>query len=138
MQVGTPQEIHDRPANVFVADFMGFRNFFDVELGEGAGGYIEGVAKSRRLRARVNGFARSGNAVMAIRPDDIRVGAAADDQNVLRGKVELVEYLGRELEAAIMAEGQTRIWVRTTEKLALGDTVDVTLPPDKLVVLPRE
>jgi hypothetical protein len=37
-----------------------------------------------------------------------------------------------------MAEGQTRVWVRTTEKLALGDTVDVTLPPDKLVVLPRE
>ncbi|MGC1849410.1 MAG: ABC transporter ATP-binding protein [Pseudolabrys sp.] len=138
MQVGTPQEIHDRPANVFVADFMGFRNFFDVELGEGAGAYIEGVAKGRRLRARANGFASSGNAVMAIRPDDIRVGAAPDGQNVLRGKVELVEYLGRELEAALMAEGQTRVWVRTTEKLALGDTVDVTLPPDKLVVLPRE
>jgi putative spermidine/putrescine transport system ATP-binding protein len=75
---------------------------------------------------------------MAIRPDDIRVGAAPDGQNVLRGNVELVEYLGRELEAAVMAEGQTRVWVRTTEKLALGDTVDVTLPPDKLVVLPRE
>ena len=69
---------------------------------------------------------------------DIRVGAAADDQNVLRGKVELVEYLGRELEAAIMAEGQTRVWVRTTDKVALGDTVEMTLPPDKLVVLPRE
>jgi putative spermidine/putrescine transport system ATP-binding protein len=138
MQVGTPQEIHDRPANVFVADFMGFRNFFDVELGEGVRGYIEGVAKDRRLRARANGFASSGNAVMAIRPDDIRVGAAADGQNVLRGKVELVEYLGRELEVSVMAEGQTRVWVRTTEKLALGDTVDVTLPPDKLVVLPRE
>ena len=86
MQVGTPQEIHDRPANVFVADFMGFRNFFDVELGEGAGGGIEGVAKGRRLRARANGFASSGNAVMAIRPDDIRVGAAPDGQNVMRGK----------------------------------------------------
>ena len=64
--------------------------------------------------------------------------AAPGGQNVLRGKVELVEYLGRELEAALMVEGQTRVWVRTTEKLALGDTVDVTLPPDKLVVLPRE
>jgi len=59
-------------------------------------------------------------------------------KNVLRGRVELVEYLGRDLEVAIMAEGQTRVWVRTTERLALGDTVDVTLPPDKLVVLPRE
>jgi multiple sugar transport system ATP-binding protein len=40
MQVGTPQEIHDRPANVFVADFMGFRNFFDVTLGQASGGQI--------------------------------------------------------------------------------------------------
>ena len=57
---------------------------------------------------------------------------------MLRGKVELVEYLGRELEVAVMMEGQTRVWVRTTERLALGDTVDVTLPPDKLVLLLRE
>ncbi|MGA9817410.1 MAG: TOBE domain-containing protein, partial [Pseudolabrys sp.] len=69
---------------------------------------------------------------------EIRVGAAPDGQNVLRGRVELVEYLGRDLEVAIMAEGQTRVWVRTTERLAMGDTVDVTLPPDKLVLLLRE
>ena len=52
MQVGTPQEIHDRPNNVFVADFMGFRNFLDVELGEGAGGFIEGVQGPAVARPR--------------------------------------------------------------------------------------
>src|SRR5262249_35973899 len=54
MQVGTPQEIHDRPKNVFVADFMGFRNFFHVRLGQSTGGLIEGAGKSVKLRARAS------------------------------------------------------------------------------------
>jgi len=139
MQVGTPQDIHDRPKNVFVADFMGFRNFFDVRLGQSANGFIDGDVKGLTLRARAReDFSGGADAVMAIRPDDIRIGKSPDGTNTLRGKVELVEYLGREQEAAIMTEGQVRIWLRSSEKLALGDTIDLTLPADKLVLLPRE
>ncbi|MBN8956516.1 MAG: ABC transporter ATP-binding protein [Rhizobiales bacterium] len=138
MQVGTPQEIHDRPKNVFVADFMGFRNFFDVDLRQTSAGFVEGVGKGMTLRARASEIVGGSAAVMAIRPEDVRFGGAADDANVLRGKVELVEYLGREQESAIVIEGGQRIWVRTTDKVSVGDTVAVTLPPDKLVLLPRE
>ena len=139
MQVGTPQDIHDRPKNVFVADFMGFRNFFDVTLGQSANGFIDGDVKGLTLRARASeGFSNGTDAVMAIRPDDIRIGKSSDGTNTLRGKVELVEYLGREQEAAVAIESRMRVWLRSSEKLALGDTIDLTLPADKLVLLPRE
>jgi putative spermidine/putrescine transport system ATP-binding protein len=139
MQVGTPQDIHDRPTNVFVADFMGFRNFFDVTLGQTARGHVNVTAKGGTLRTRAtDGFAAGQDAILAIRPDDVEVGAAADGKNVLRGKVELIEYLGREIEAAVMTEGQGRLWLRTSKKVAPGDTVDITLPADKLVLLRRE
>jgi putative spermidine/putrescine transport system ATP-binding protein len=138
MQVGTPQEIHDRPANVFVADFMGFRNFFDVKLGQANGGQIDVSAKSGTYRTRAaEGLTIGQDAVLAIRPDDVKVGGG-DGSNKLRGKVELVEYLGREIEAAVMTEGQGRIWLRTPEKIALGDAIDLTLPADKLVLLRKE
>jgi putative spermidine/putrescine transport system ATP-binding protein len=75
---------------------------------------------------------------MAIRPEDIRIGKASDGVNGMRGKVELVEYLGREQEAAISIDAQTRLWLRTPEKLTPGDSVELTLPPDKVVLLPRE
>jgi putative spermidine/putrescine transport system ATP-binding protein len=139
MQVGTPQDIHDRPANVFVADFMGFRNFFDVTLGPTADGHVTLTTKGGTLRSRAgDGFTAGQDAVLAIRPDDVEVGAAADGKNVLRGKVELVEYLGREIEAAVMTEGQGRLWLRTPKKIAPGDAIDITLPADKLVLLRRE
>jgi putative spermidine/putrescine transport system ATP-binding protein len=137
MQVGTPQEIHDRPANVFVADFMGFRNFFDVTLGQASGGQIDVTAKGGTFCSRAaDGLDNGQDAVLAIRPDDVKVGG--DGQNRLRGKVELVEYLGREIEAAVMTEGQGRVWLRTPEKVALGDTIDLSFPADKLVLLRKE
>ena len=138
MQVGTPQEIHDRPANLFVADFMGFRNFFDVTLGQASGGQIDVTSKGGTFRSRaVDGLATGQDAVLAIRPDDVKIGAG-DGKNTLRGKVELVEYLGREIEAAVMTEAQGRVWLRTPEKIALNDTIDLTLPTDKLVLLRKE
>jgi putative spermidine/putrescine transport system ATP-binding protein len=137
MQVGTPQEIHDRPANVFVADFMGFRNFFDVTLGQMSGGQVDVAAKGGTFRSRTaDGLTTGQNAVLAIRPDDVKVGAG-DGKNRLRGKVELVEYLGREIEASVMTEDQGRVWLRTPEKIALGDIIELALPADKLVLLPK-
>ncbi|MET4175757.1 putative spermidine/putrescine transport system ATP-binding protein [Bradyrhizobium sp. LA6.1] len=139
MQVGTPQEIHDRPKNVFVADFMGFRNFLDVTLGKEAGGMIEAGFKGQILQARARDSFRPGeHAVLAIRPEDVRLGKSGDGVNVLRGKVELVEYLGREQEAEIALNGDARLWVRSHEKLVLGEMLDLTLPADKFVLLRRE
>ena len=140
MQFGTPQEIHDRPNNVFVADFMGFRNFFDVKIAVAIGR----CGRRRRsgnltLRARAGeDFPVGSDAVMAIRPDDIRLGAADGGAHTVPGKVELVEYLGREQEAAVAIDGRTRVWLRTATHMQVGDTLDLGFPVDKLVLLPRE
>src|SRR3984893_13687808 len=70
MQAGTPQEIHDRPRNVFVADFMGFRNFFKVKVDAVSQGITEGVGDGLRICARASDHVPVGsNMVMAIRPD---------------------------------------------------------------------
>ena len=122
MQVGTPQEIHDGPKNVFVADFMGFRNFLDVTLGTEAGGTIEAGFKGQILRARArDGFRRGEQAVLAIRPEDVRLGKDADGANAVRGKVELVEYLGREQERRFRSRA-VRGFGSARSRSSLGET----------------
>ena len=140
MQAGSPQEIHDRPRNLFVADFMGFRNFFKVRLvAVPAPGVVEGEGDGLRLRATGgDGFAPGAEAVLAIRPEDIQLAPAADGANAFRGRVEIVEYLGREHEVAVSIDDRTRVWVRTTERLTPGEVLDLSFPPDKLVVLAPE
>jgi putative spermidine/putrescine transport system ATP-binding protein len=135
MQSGSPQDIHDRPKNVFVADFMGFRNFFKVKIAALSQNVAEGTSGSILLHARVSDDIHVGaDAIMAIRPEDVQLGGEGN----VRGRVEIVEYLGREQEAAIRIDDGTRIWLRTAALMQVGDEVGLGFPVDKVVLLPDE
>jgi putative spermidine/putrescine transport system ATP-binding protein len=140
MQAGTPQEIHDQPVNVFVADFMGFRNFFPVQVGSaGPEGVVEGTGNGMRIRGRTrHALAAGAAAVAAIRPDDVMVGGQPAGPNAFRGKVEIVEYLGRENEAILTLEAGPRVWVHTPASLLPGEAVLAIFPPEKVLFLPPD
>jgi len=140
IQAGPPQEIHDQPANVFVADFMGFRNFFPTRVTAlGAERLVEAEANGMALRGRTrHTFTPGASAVAAIRPDDVLIGGDAGTPNTFRGTVDIVEYLGREDEAIVRLESGARLWVRTGSRVAPGESVGVTFPPDRVVFLPAE
>src|SRR5213596_2886222 len=75
MQVGTPAEIHDRPRTRFVADFMGYRNFFPVTVDRGEPGEMTlARGKDVTLSGRsVTTLASDADAVAAIRPEDVEL-----------------------------------------------------------------
>jgi putative spermidine/putrescine transport system ATP-binding protein len=140
MQAGPPQEIYDRPDNVFVADFMGFRNFFSGEVASaGPDGQAEIASGSLRIRGRPRGAFSGGEmATAAIRPEDVQVGSEAAAPNRFSGKVEIVEYLGRDNEAVLTLDGGAPLWVRTPAQIRPGETVPVAFPPDKVILLSGE
>jgi putative spermidine/putrescine transport system ATP-binding protein len=140
IQAGPPQEIHDQPVNIFVADFMGFRNFFQtqvVSLGPDRDVKAEGNGMKIRGKTR-HTFPPGASVVAAIRPDDVVVGGDAGAPNAFRAKVEIVEYLGREDEVIVTLESGGRLWVRTTSRMTPGENVTVVLPPDRVIFLPAE
>jgi putative spermidine/putrescine transport system ATP-binding protein len=140
MQAGTPQEIHDQPRNLFVADFMGFRNFFPVRVRAVApDGSVEAEGNGMTVRGRTrHALAPGAAAVAAIRPDDVAVGEHGAGPNVFRAKAEIVEYLGRENETILTLEAGPRVWVRTTERVDPGEAVGVRFPVDKVIFLPPD
>jgi putative spermidine/putrescine transport system ATP-binding protein len=140
IQAGPPQEIHDQPVNVFVADFMGFRNFFRARVTAlGAERAVEAAANGMKLFGRTrHTFALGASAVAAIRPDDVLIGGEKGSPNAFAGTVDIVEYLGREDEAIVRLESGERLWVRTGTRVTPGESVRVTLPPDRVIFLPAE
>jgi multiple sugar transport system ATP-binding protein len=111
-QLGTPQQLYDAPANLFVAGFIGSpsMDFFDARLhkdGSGASVVIGrgGEASTLRLTGsaaeQMSGQATSDGrpVVVGIRPEDFRLaegdGAAGPDSALL-GTVDVVEFLGNE------------------------------------------
>ena len=87
-QIGTPEELHDNPANWHVADFMGYRNLldFEVDLGAGAAGSGFGARSLARGNAPCSPVAVGDQVRVAIRPHDLagRRAGGTGGRNTLR------------------------------------------------------
>jgi multiple sugar transport system ATP-binding protein len=96
-QYGAPRELYDRPANVFVATFIGSpeMNLYEASL-DASGGLVIGSQRLPIPRPTGGLAARAGQKVIVgIRPEDLTVGAAGD--TALTADVRMVEPLGSEL-----------------------------------------
>ncbi|PTX57396.1 carbohydrate ABC transporter ATP-binding protein (CUT1 family) [Litoreibacter ponti] len=90
-QFGTPQEIYDKPATMFVADFIGSpsMNFLRFE-GAVAGGAQHVELNGQKLGVPAQRQGASGNLVFGVRPEHVTLSDSGD----YRGEVMAAEYLG--------------------------------------------
>lgn len=141
MQVATPAEIYARPANLFVAGFIGSpsMNFLSgTILREGDRSYfVEINATSTPLRVALAGAlgaaaaAKTGQAViLGIRPEDVREVAPGDA--IVTAKVEIVEPLGAETLLHLSTGATSFIArVRPTNALTRGAVAHFAFDLDK-------
>lgn len=116
-QIGTPQEVFDHPANLFVAGFIGTpqMNFFDAKLLKEDGRYaveLGGVKvelsdeKQQRLTAK---DVPAQTVTLGVRPDHLMLCADG-----IKGKVDVSEMMGSSVHLHITAEGKDVIVIVPT------------------------
>ncbi len=123
-QFGTPQEIYDKPATRFVADFIGSpaMNFlnFTQSLAPGASHASVGGIDLPMPKLR-EGY--DGEMDYGVRPEHVRL----DDASPFRGKVIAVEYLGTTQIVTIeTAAGEVKARVSASQRASAGETVGMT------------
>src|SRR6058998_780906 len=138
MQVGTPADIHDRPRNRFVADFVGYRNVIPVTVtARGVDGMV--TAEGAGLRVRGRSDVGPGGAVLAaVRPEDLRLTDDTGAASVARGTVRLVEYQGREYDVEVALGSGAMLEARLPTAPKVGDAVGLAVEPGRVVLLPPE
>jgi iron(III) transport system ATP-binding protein len=138
VQSGSPMEIYQAPQERFVANFIGLTNFLDGRAlaapnGESRLGEVE--TASGKLRCLLpDGIVPGEPVVLVVRPEDIHVvsEASSEQENVLRGKVEAVIFLGDALECQLSVGNQRlRTKLHPSAAVRQGDTVSLQLPPDR-------
>ncbi|MGW3605461.1 ABC transporter ATP-binding protein [Micromonospora sp. NPDC005161] len=136
-QIGSPREMHNRPANWHVADFMGYRNLWRgrVEQLDGTRATVES-SRHRLLGEAIGDLQAGAEAVVAVRPEDIRVDGPGEAHNTMSATIEVVEYQGRELAAEARTETGQLLHLRTEQRIAPGDQVKVAIDPQRLLVYP--
>jgi multiple sugar transport system ATP-binding protein len=144
-QVGTPKDVYYRPANAFVADFIGSpsMNFFDVtlEVDGDEGGRLVGpgfeYAVSPELVDSVG--ARAGEYILSIRPENLHVAPDAAPEKSFEAQVEVVEVIGSDNFLYLDVAGQ-ECRVRTPVEIEpeIGTTVRVTFDEADLHLFDRD
>jgi multiple sugar transport system ATP-binding protein len=129
-QIGTPQEVFNHPANLFVAGFIGMpvMNFFDAKLvREGSkyfvevGGYRQELSPDKEERL-LNHDVQSQEITLGVRPEHTDV----NDEGVA-ARVDVAEMMGSSVHLHVNAEGHDVIIIVPTVDMKgnyeMGDTV---------------
>jgi ABC-type Fe3+/spermidine/putrescine transport system ATPase subunit len=128
--VAAPQEIYDRPADAFVANFVGRANLID---GVAAG--IDAVdTPLGRLATPPHGAPNGANIRLLVRPERIEPANAADGENVFAARIVHDRFFGanREIELTV---GQGSIKIETALR---GGIAHVRVPREAVQFLPTQ
>jgi multiple sugar transport system ATP-binding protein len=138
-QVGTPVELYERPANLFVAGFLGApkMNLLPAVLDSAdAGMAVVQLAGLGKVRLAVDASRSSAGSPVTVgfRPEHLQVHAVATGQKGIAARLDLVEYLGDHLLAYLSVPGLPSVLCAKVsgERSALqaGANVVLQLPPE--------
>jgi len=145
-QVGTPSEVFNSPANVFVAGFIGTppMNFIDCTLREEDGVYILDAGAftlgiSHSLGEVIKKKSTSTEVILGIRPENIIITEEPETKNSIKTEVYVVEPLGSEVIIDLKIDGNI-IKAKSSEelKLAIGDKVWMRFDENKIHIFDKK
>jgi alpha-glucoside transport system ATP-binding protein len=142
-QVGAPLELYERPANLFVAKFIGSpaMNILPAKIASTGAQTTVSLPQDRQVTLNIaTPETEKGASVhFGVRPEDLTVTDGADF--LIEGKVSIVEALGEvTLLYVDTASGSEPLIVKLPGAQAVnrGDTVRLTADPAKLHLFDRE
>jgi iron(III) transport system ATP-binding protein len=143
-QVGTPREIYERPANMFVADFMGLVNKISgTVLGRDGRTAIIGLGANRIAAIAATGGI-GPTATVAIRPEAFSFAtgsvSAHDGENRLKGTVVEATFLGNIIDYLVDVGDGLIVRVQGERRAFrnVGSEAVLTVPVDDCVIMPEE
>ncbi|MDI6024811.1 ABC transporter ATP-binding protein [Corticibacterium sp. UT-5YL-CI-8] len=140
LQVGSPWDIYDKPADRFVADFIGETNFLKASVVSIDNGVARvKLASGTEIAATIaEGFQPRDNVTVVVRPEHAR---AVQQGGQLSGSVENVVYFGTDTHIHIKLDGGELFTVRQQNSrtqscgFKVGDRAGIEIAPDAAQVL---
>jgi iron(III) transport system ATP-binding protein len=142
-QVGTPEDLYERPVNAYVADFIGAANVLPVRVERQAGDrHVIVSMAGQELRCLDGGVAPGAKAKLIARPEHLFMSGGEPGPgplNVIKGQVRRRQYLGARIVYAVAfgdglaltAEHHAGAHLPALDE---GQTVDVVVPMTARIV----
>ena len=133
-QTGTPRELYEEPANLFVADFIGDANIIPGDLVSVAGPMAQVNIGNASLQLPHRNT-EPGAVKLAVRPDAIQLDESA--AGALTGTVRKASYLGTQVEYEVESAIGSLFVVQygRKEPIAAGTPVSISFATDRGVAI---
>jgi spermidine/putrescine transport system ATP-binding protein len=135
-QLGTPNELYEKPQTAFVAGFLGVSNLLRGTVAGPASVRLDGGGELTVSPEALAG--RSGKVAVGIRPEKIKLGRGGT--NVFSGRVEEVAYVGVSTQYIVeTGVGALTVYVQNTQPgaaaMAPGSGVELSFAPEAAFVV---
>src|ERR1700739_2752975 len=130
-QIGTPQEIYDRPNSMFVADFIGAppMSFLDAHTSLKRGDRSIRIDAATVDMPELFEDRAEGKLALGVRPENV----SFTDSSPLRGRVIGAEYLGTtQIVTVETAQGRGKAGLPAGKAVRVGEQVGLALRPDRV------
>jgi multiple sugar transport system ATP-binding protein len=130
-QLGTPQSIYDRPATMYVAEFVGSpaMNLIHVQSSLAKGTKSIEISGAHIAIPETREAALNGHFVLGARPEHV----CFDDKSKFRGEVFGTEYLGTtQIVTVTIGQGKIKARMPASSRVKAGEQVGLTFMGDKL------
>lgn len=141
-QIGNAREIYSKPADEFVANFVGVSNLMRGKVGRPAstGGRVINLEDGASLRSTTvdPSMVEGASVLVSLRPEKLRLISAApkDGENSFQCQIILKAFLGDRIEYRISVLGQEwRVETETQFDFAEGEKMYVKIEPGDLIVI---
>ncbi|HEY7644120.1 MAG TPA: ABC transporter ATP-binding protein [Hyphomicrobiales bacterium] len=139
VQDGTPRDLYERPANRFIADFIGNANILPVTIERVEGDKARVTLAALELQVQNRGMA-AGKAELSVRPQSFRLRPGAPEAGEIAGTIGKAAYLGSHMEYGLTLDGiDTEIFVidgNVAAPHAPATRVAVTIDPAGVAIIP--
>lgn len=136
LQVGTPEEVYENPADLFVASFIGKANFFAGELAESSGNKAKVKTYGEIVAATLKDQVAAGGKVrVMVRPENLALSREAHGTS-WEGKIIQSQYLGHATEYLVAALGGEfrALELRSRRTYREGETVHLSFNENEALV----
>lgn len=141
-QTGSPREIYEAPANIFVAGFMGTTNLMVGKIAPASNGktVLHADGDIEVVVDKATDLAPGEEAYVSVRPEVLSIRAPDQSgcrgENVWDGEVTLATFIGEQIIYRVdVGPHRLEIHARPTESFGIGEPVQVTAAPERCILL---
>ena len=132
LQIGSPEDVYNKPKSAFVAKFIGESNLLDGIMRSDFHVEFSGVG----FLCTTSGLIPGEPVDVVVRPEDVEIDTEISDESPLRGRVSHIIFKGMYYEILVDVSGFT--WkVHSTVQSPVGAEVGLKITPDSIHVMRR-